>query len=214
MGKKPILHLWIFTEDICSYKTGIAYSSPRFQALLGISSKFLKNFTRISQDFFNLTREVYFLSFFKKINPLARVKLKTFSSYAFSTEVKVRITDLNYGGHLGNEMILSYAQQARVEWLESLGYGELSLEGAGIIMADAAVQYKAEGHAGDMLLLEIAVDEISRVGFDLYYRMLNKQSGETIALAKTGIICFDYSSRKVVPIPEAAREKLEEYSSR
>lgn len=140
---------------------------------------------------------------------MARVKLKTFPSYPFSTEISIRVTDLNYGGHLGNEMVLVYAQQARVEFLESLGYGELSLEGVGIIMADAAVQYKAEGHAGDRLLVEIAVDNISRVGFDLYYRLSNQATGEEIALVKTGIVCYDYAAKKVTPLPEAVKAQLE-----
>ena len=38
---------------------------------------------------------------------MPRVRLKPLSRYQFSTEITVRTTDLNYGGHLGNDRLLS-----------------------------------------------------------------------------------------------------------
>ncbi|MGH1336448.1 MAG: acyl-CoA thioesterase [Aureispira sp.] len=138
-----------------------------------------------------------------------RIKLEMPTAYHFQTTLTVRITDLNYGGHVGNEMLLVYAQQARVEWLKSWGYGELTLAGKGIIMTDAAVVYQSEAHEGDVLEIALGIKDRSTIGFDLYYQVSNKATGKAVAKVKTGILCFDYNSKKIAPIPAEVVEKLE-----
>ena len=48
----------------------------------------------------------------------------------------------------------------------------------------------------------------SSVGFDLFYRLLNKEN-IVVAHAKTGMICYDYSRKKIAPVPDEVKEKLE-----
>jgi acyl-CoA thioesterase FadM len=55
------------------------------------------------------------------------------ATYTFSTELTIRITDLNYGGHVGNDSFLSLIQEARQQYLKKLGYGELDFEGSALI---------------------------------------------------------------------------------
>jgi acyl-CoA thioester hydrolase len=124
----------------------------------------------------------------------------------FTTNIHVRITDLNYGNHLGNDRILSYAHEARVQFLKHYGYEEFDVEGAGLIMADAAIQFKSEAFYGEELTIEIAVAAISRVSFELYYRI--KNSERLVAIAKTGMVFFDYNTRKIVSCPVAFKTKF------
>lgn len=138
-----------------------------------------------------------------------RVKIKNCDHFIFSTQLKVRITDLNYGNHVGNEMMLIYAQQARVDFLNSLGYGELTLAGKGIIMNDTAIVYKAEVHAGDVLQIDIALEELTSIGFDLYYKISNVATQREVARIKTGILCFDYSTKKIASIPQEVLDKIQ-----
>lgn len=134
-----------------------------------------------------------------------RIKLEMPKKAFFSTSVKIRVSDLNYGNHLSNERVLAFAHQARVDWIASLGYSELDFGGAGIIMTDAAVVYKSEGFLNDIIDIELAINDISRVGFDLYYDM-RKQGGTELAIVKTGIVFFNYQDKKVTSIPEAVQE--------
>lgn len=137
-----------------------------------------------------------------------RIKLKDCEQYIFTTSVSTRITDLNYGGHVGNEMMLIFAQQARVDFLNSLGYGELTLAGKGIIMTDAAVVYKSEAHAGDELTIEMAIDDLTSIGFDFHYKITNTQTNREVARVKTGILCFDYTEKKIASIPQEVLDKI------
>ena len=131
-------------------------------------------------------------------------------SFAYSTSFAVRITDLNYGAHVGNDKVLSFLHEARVRFLQSLSYSELSLEGVGLIMADAALIFKSEIFYGDDLLISLQPVECNRVGFDLIYKIEKKTVDENVivAIAKTAMICYDYNLKKVTGLPEAAKNKL------
>lgn len=141
---------------------------------------------------------------------MARIKVICPDHFSFKTIIPVRITDLNYGGHVGNDTILTLVHEARMQYLQSLGYQELDLEGVGLIMADAALEFKAELFYGDQVIAEVAAIEFSRVGFDLVYRFSKKndEREQLVALAKTGMVCFHYKDKKIAPLPEPARQKL------
>lgn len=142
---------------------------------------------------------------------MARVKLQFPGKKAiFATDIPVRITDLNYGNHVGNDAVLSIAHEARVQMLQSFGYTELDIGGCGMIMADAAIVFKKEGFYGDRLRIEIFTGDTTSVSFELLYRISTQRNGTSILIAevKTGMVCFDYAKRKVCETPVAFLEKL------
>lgn len=141
---------------------------------------------------------------------MARIKIAHPDNFSFSTTLPVRITDINYGGHLGNDAILSLVHEARVQFLSSLGYSEMNVEGCGLIMADVAVEFKSEAFYGDLLKVSVTATDMSRVGFDLVYKLekAGMQDAVVIAIAKTGMICFNYEARKVMALPVEALAKL------
>ncbi len=141
---------------------------------------------------------------------MPRLEIAFPETILFATELPVRIDDINYGGHLGNDSVLSIAQEARLRLLVSHGFAsELDVAGTGLLMADAAVVYRAEGHYGMVLRVELAASEVRTRGFDLLYRITDAASGKEIALVKTGMLWFDYAARKVVRMPEAFRKIVE-----
>lgn len=139
-----------------------------------------------------------------------RIKIDLPDRFPFSTEIRIRITDLNYGGHVGNDSFLALVHEARQLFLLSHGYGELQIEGIGLIMADAAIEFKKELNHGDIIRISVAASGFDKLGFDLYY-LLELVSGEQTVVAgkaKTGMMGFDYAQKKKVAIPEKAVKKL------
>jgi acyl-CoA thioester hydrolase len=128
----------------------------------------------------------------------------------FTTQITVRVSDLNYGGHVGNDTILTLMQEARVQFYNDLGFkDEISFDGSiGQIITDAAIQYKSESFLGDVLTIRIAVGDFNKYGFDMYYVIENKATGKNVAIGKTGIVCFDYSKRKIATIPQVLLDKF------
>ncbi|WP_114777488.1 acyl-CoA thioesterase [Botryobacter ruber] len=139
---------------------------------------------------------------------MARVKVEIPADTAFKAHIPVRITDLNYGNHLGNDALLSILHEARVQLLAHFGYTELEMGGASLIMADVAISYKGESFYGDVLTINMAFADLSKYGFDITYHVFN-QHGKEIARAKTGMLCFDYTTRKLTALPEEVKAKLE-----
>ncbi len=134
---------------------------------------------------------------------MARIKIDLPQHFNFTTNIDVRVTDLNYGNHLGNNALLGLIHEARVRFLRHYNCNdEREVFGVGLIMSDTAIEYKAEGFLGDVLTVKVAVGDFSRVGFDFYYQF-TKADGTVLANAKTGMVCFDYTTRKVAACPEA-----------
>jgi acyl-CoA thioesterase FadM len=136
---------------------------------------------------------------------MARVEIDLPETFAFTTEIPIRIGDVNYGGHLGNDAVLSILHEARVRLFARHGWTELDVGGPGIVMVDAAIVYRAEGAWGMTLRVEVAVADLRTRGCDVVYRMSDVATGREIARAKTGIVFFDYASRRVVHAPGAFR---------
>ncbi|MCP4144081.1 MAG: thioesterase [bacterium] len=134
---------------------------------------------------------------------MSRIQIESLESYPFSFAITVRTTDLNYGGHLGNDKLLSLIHEARVAFLASLGYKEREFAGESLIMGDTAIVYQGEGFAGDELNIEVGCSDISRCGFRLNYRV-TKTDGTPVAMVENGMVCFDYNNKKVKPLPEEA----------
>ena len=141
---------------------------------------------------------------------MARIKIDIPGSFSFSTLIPVRITDINYGGHMGNDAVLSLIHEARMQFLKSFGYSEMEFAGAALIMADVAIEFKKELFYGDTVNASVTAGDFTKVGFDLFYKLEKDLDGEAqaVALAKTGMICYDYDKKKVVAVPVEAKQVL------
>src|SRR5579871_1494456 len=141
---------------------------------------------------------------------MARIKIDLPEQFSFLTEIPIRITDLNYGGHVGNDIVLSLIHEARVQFLKHAGYTELDFSGVGLIMSDVAIEFKNEIFYGDIIKASITAKEFSRVGFDIFYKLEKESSNKMIllAIAKTGMVCYNYQTKKIAAVPDEARVKL------
>lgn len=125
--------------------------------------------------------------------------------------IPVRITDINYGNHLGNDSVVAIIQEARVQFLQENGFTELNAGGAGLIMSDLALNFHHESFYGDELTIDIYIADVSRVSFNILYEITTKRDGKNIlvATAQTTMVCFDYKTRKVASVPDVLKAILE-----
>ncbi len=140
---------------------------------------------------------------------MARVKLILPTYLPFRTEIPIRISDINYGGHLGNDAVLSIVHEARIQFLQNLGYSELNIEGLGIMMTDAVVVYSSEGLYGDILTIEAGVTDFQTTNCDFIFRLINKATCKEVARVKTGIVFINPQTRKISPLPEPFHKKCD-----
>lgn len=139
---------------------------------------------------------------------MPRVQIDLPENFVYSTELSVRVTDVNYAGHLGNTSIPLMLDEARARFFKHLGYNEADVEGTSSIMGDIAVEFRSEGFWGDTITVEVTVGDFSKHSYEVYYRLTNSSTGKLLAKAKTRLVCFDYKTRQVCAVPEAFKNKF------
>lgn len=124
--------------------------------------------------------------------------------------IPVRITDINYGNHLGNDRLLSIIHEARMQMLSQWGFTELDVDGVGMIMADVMIAYRGEAYYGDTLTVKIYVSEITDRSFDLLYHISTQRNEiiKDIAHAKTGMVTYDYKAARIAILSTALKKHL------
>ncbi|WP_018150031.1 acyl-CoA thioesterase [Leeia oryzae] len=132
---------------------------------------------------------------------MAKINLAPLTTIHYTTTIPVSVSHLNYGNHLGHDALVSILHEARVRFLASLGYSELKIEDAGLILRDLTVQYKAEAFYGDELQISIEVAQLSSCGFELHYQVDKAGTTQIVARAQTTMVCFDYATHKIMKLP-------------
>ncbi|MBE0506022.1 MAG: acyl-CoA thioesterase [Marinospirillum sp.] len=135
---------------------------------------------------------------------MPRVSLDFPQSVVYSHVVRLRISDINYGQHLGHDTLVSLLHDARCGWLRQAQLSELSIGGdhIGWVVAELVVNYKAEAFYGDELHIELAVGEIGSKGAEIFHRVVS-QAGAVVGVAKVGVVFFDFATRQAVAVPQA-----------
>ena len=139
---------------------------------------------------------------------MARIQIDLPERFIFSTEIPLYVCHINYGDYLDNTLLLTEVTEARARFFKSLGYTELDVEGISIIMADAALQYRSEAFHGEVMVVEMTPMDFHGKGCDLVWRMSDQASGREVARGKAGMLFFDYTLRKVQPVPEGFLQRV------
>ncbi len=141
---------------------------------------------------------------------MPRLKIELPQKILSSVSIPVRITDINFGNHVGNNAIVEIIHEARVQFLQKHDFTELEVVGTALIMSELLVEYKNESFYKDVLEVTIYCGEITRVAFELFYKISTKRNQQDIliALAKTGMVCYDYKIKKVSSVPEELKSIL------
>ena len=98
-----------------------------------------------------------------------------------------------------------------MQYLKHYDLDEMDFAGIGLIMSDVAIEFKNEIFYGEKIIASVTVSEVSKFLFDVYYKLEKENNDKRIlvALAKTGMVCYDYNAKKVAPVPKEVRDKLE-----
>jgi acyl-CoA thioester hydrolase len=132
---------------------------------------------------------------------MPRIRLKELLSYEFQYTTRLEPRDINYGGHLANDALVSLADTARADAFHSLGLQEINLGDGqtGIIMSDLVVNFRAEAFMFDEIVIDTHIGELSRNSFRFFHRVA--KGDIVVALVETDLQAFNYIAGKVAPVP-------------
>jgi acyl-CoA thioester hydrolase len=105
---------------------------------------------------------------------------------------------------MGNDKALLLFQDARIRFLEALGFSEKHIgDQAGIIMSEAHVLFRKEIFLHDELSADVAVSNVTTSSFTLAYIVRRTGDDAEVLHGTTKLIAFDYEKRKVTRLPDA-----------
>lgn len=122
--------------------------------------------------------------------------------FIFSTTIPVRITDINYGQHLGNDSLVGILHEARARFLNEYNHTELNVEGVGIIISSLLVLYKQQAFYKDELEISLGIGEVTASRTSILYLVKNTQNEIEVARAETVIAFMEYETKKVCRTPQ------------
>lgn len=127
----------------------------------------------------------------------------------FQTKLSVHMAYINYAGHIGSDGFLALVHELRVRLLRHYGFSEGDVAGTALIMSEAALQFQGEAYPGDVLNCDIAISDITRTTFGVYYRIRHPERGAVLT-ARTTMGTISREKKKMVAVPMAFLQALGE----
>ena len=117
------------------------------------------------------------------------------ADYGFSHRVRTRFAETDAMGIVHHAAYLPYLEEARVEYLRSIGHPYDVVRSAGVDVAvlEVAVQYRRPLHFDDEVEVALKVGAVKRTTFQIAY--LLSVGGEARATAVTVHGCVDATGR-------------------
>jgi len=129
--------------------------------------------------------------------------LITNNKTVFSVEIPVRITDVNYGKHLGHMAVVGIFHQARLLFLNQYHIDEMNVEGKGIILLHSSYTFKHQAFFNTRLIVKVSIDAYSKTKFNFLYEATDKETGKIIVTGREESAFFDYNKGKPSKIPNS-----------
>lgn len=131
------------------------------------------------------------------------------ASFSFSIPIKVRFSETDLYGHVNNTSVFVYFEEARIEYLKSLGlFSEMEKKKYGFIVADLQCDYLREMYFNEILQFFVKVDHIGTSSFDIHY-MAQNEKGEVTVTGRGRLVMVDIAEKRSQPLPEHVRTVLE-----
>ncbi len=128
------------------------------------------------------------------------------------TTIVVRSSELDSFGHVNHAVFLNYFEHARFEALELAGFSWSVLEerGWGIFVVRIEVDYLAEAHRGDRLLVRTHADSFRRTSMLLAQSMVRREADgrETVVCEARVTAVWMGPNRRPMRVPDEVRKGL------
>jgi acyl-CoA thioester hydrolase len=129
------------------------------------------------------------------------------NEFSFSIPIRIRFSETDMFGHVNNVSPFIYFEEARIEYLKSVGiFGDIDTEGIPIV-ADLQCDYLRQLFFQDSLRMFVKATHIGNTSFDIHYMGVNQN--EEVCLTGRGRIVYIHSATgKPLPLGKGIKEKL------
>ncbi len=122
-------------------------------------------------------------------------------------EFRVRYGETDQMGVVYHPNYLAWVEIGRTEYIRALGtsYREIERSGIRLAVSDVTVRYIAAARYDDLIRVDTSLTGVASRSLTFDYVVVNAETGERLATARTALISIDNRSR-VVAMPRALRD--------
>lgn len=119
--------------------------------------------------------------------------------------LSVRWGDLDAYGHVNNATYLTYLEECRLRWLESLP-GPWYQEKSAPVLASAHLEFRRSIEWPEELIVETRASRVGHSSLTLAHRIVSARDASTVYLEATAVLVWiDRTSGRPVPLPDVVR---------
>ena len=119
----------------------------------------------------------------------------------------VRAADLDVMGHVNNAVYLTYLEEARMHYYQTVMSGTPMRMGS-FILAGVTINYRSPAVLGEEMDVAIRVAEMRVSALTYAFRIAETTSGRLVADGTTTLVSYDYGEGRSVEIPEPLRDAV------
>jgi len=125
-----------------------------------------------------------------------------------TSRIPVRWGDMDAYAHGNNTVYFRLCEQARVEWIEHLGFAVLSEAGQGPVIINAACTFLIPITYPATVIVKLYGGEPGRSSVMTWYEILVEGDERLYAEGSSKVVWMDHETGKSVPIPDELRGAL------
>ncbi len=119
------------------------------------------------------------------------------------SQYSMRWSDMDAFGHVNNAMYFTYFEQARVDWLDSIGVAH------GLVLANISCTYIQPLKYPSELEVCLYAGKPGRSSLNTYYELRDRpRDGRLCALGHGTIVWYDHEAGQSQPIPDVVLRHL------
>ncbi|HRD33693.1 MAG TPA: thioesterase family protein [Rhodocyclaceae bacterium] len=125
-----------------------------------------------------------------------------------TTRIPVRWGDMDFYGHVNNTVYFRYFEQARVEWVEALGFPVSPNEKSGAVIVNADCTFRIPVNYPATVEIKVYAGHPGRSSVMTWYELHVVGDERLFAEGSAKVVWMDTATGKSVPLPESLRALL------
>ena len=137
-----------------------------------------------------------------------RIEIPEEKKLVHEIRMPIRGGDMDAYAHVNNTVYFRYMEQARVEWITSLGYDVAPGKESMLMINGFCNFYQQLSYPGE-LILKTSIGTIGRSSIDIYTSMsLTTMPDDIVAIGGATMVWVDLITNKSAPWPQHVLDKL------
>jgi len=135
------------------------------------------------------------------------------TAFTVVRELMPRFRDTDAMGHINNAVYVTYLEVARQHYWQAFDT-ESDYRRVPFILAGVKIDFRSEALVRETLELAIRCGWVGNKSFGFEYEIREKTSQRLVVEASSVQVCYDYTARRSVAVPDDLRKRLETFEGR